>query len=213
MLEWSNNAYEHIQQLDKDYSDWLCVPKSVRTTSIKPSGTVSLLNGSTPGIHFPEDEYYIRRVRFSKDSKLLNSIRESGYTMEDDAYSPNTICVEFPVKEPYFKKGKRDISMWEQLEIAAQYQYYWADNAVSVTITFKDDEAHQIKNALELYETRLKAVSFLRYKETGYKQAPYEPITKEEYEVRIKKVKPILRIETDQAGAGTKFCDGESCEF
>ena len=213
MLEWSNNAYEHIQQLDKDYSDWLCVPKSVRTTSIKPSGTVSLLNGSTPGIHFPEDEYYIRRIRFSKDSKLLDSIRESGYTMEDDAYSPNTICVEFPVKEPYFKKGKRDISMWEQLEIAAQYQYYWADNAVSVTITFKDDEAHQIKNALELYETRLKAVSFLRYKETGYKQAPYEPITKEEYEVRIKKVKPILRIETDQAGAGTKFCDGESCEF
>lgn len=213
MLEWSNNAYEHIQQLDKDYSDWLCVPKSVRTTSIKPSGTVSLLNGSTPGIHFPEDEYYIRRIRFSKDSKLLDSIRESGYTMEDDAYSPNTTCVEFPVKEPYFKKGKRDISMWEQLEIAAQYQYYWADNAVSVTITFKDDEAHQIKNALELYETRLKAVSFLRYKETGYKQAPYEPITKEEYEVRIKKVKPILRIETDQAGAGTKFCDGESCEF
>tara|TARA_R110000787_G_scaffold51408_2_gene121842 strand:+ start:3773 stop:5740 length:1968 start_codon:yes stop_codon:yes gene_type:complete len=213
MLEWSNNAYEHIQQLDKDYSDWLCVPKSVRTTSIKPSGTVSLLNGSTPGIHFPEDEYYIRRIRFSKDSKLLDSIRESGYTMEDDAYSPNTICVEFPVKEPYFKKGKRDISMWEQLEIAAQYQYYWADNAVSVTITFKDDEAHQIKNALELYETRLKAVSFLRYKETGYKQAPYEPITKEEYEVRIKKVKPILRIETEQAGAGTKFCDGESCEF
>lgn len=213
MLEWSDNAYEHIQQLDKNYSDWLCVPKSVRTTSIKPSGTVSLLNGSTPGIHFPEDEYYIRRIRFSKDSKLLDSIRESGYTMEDDAYSPNTTCVEFPVKEPYFKKGKRDISMWEQLEIAAQYQHYWADNAVSVTVTFKDDEAHQIKNALELYETRLKAVSFLRYKETGYKQAPYEPITKEEYEVRIKKVKPILRIDTDQAGAGTKFCDGESCEL
>ena len=213
MLEWSDNAYEHIQELDKEYSDWLCVPKSVRTTSIKPSGTVSLLNGSTPGIHFPEDEYYIRRIRFSKDSKLLDSIRESGYTMEDDEYSPNTICVEFPVKEPYFKKGKRDVSMWEQLEIAAQYQYYWADNAVSVTITFKDDEAKQIKSALELYETRLKAVSFLKYKETGYKQAPYEPITKEEYEARIKKVKPIQRIETEQAGAGTNFCDGESCEL
>ncbi|HIB01404.1 MAG TPA: hypothetical protein EYO31_05900 [Phycisphaerales bacterium] len=103
--------------------------------------------------------------------------------------------------------------MWEQLEIAAQYQYYWADNAVSVTITFKDDEAKQIKSALELYETRLKAVSFLKYKETGYKQAPYEPITKEEYEARIKKVKPIQRIETEQAGAGTNFCDGESCEL
>ena len=67
--------------------------------------------------------------------------------------------------------------MWEQLELAAQYQYYWADNAVSVTITFKAEEADQIESALEMYETRLKAVSFLKYEETGYKQAPYEPIT------------------------------------
>jgi ribonucleoside-triphosphate reductase len=211
MMKWSDDAYEHVQVLDKEYSDWLCVPKSIRTTSIKPSGTVSLLNGSTPGIHFPEDEYYIRRIRFSKDSKLLDSIREAGYTMEDDEYSPNTICVEFPVKEPYFYKGKRDVSMWEQLEIAAQYQHYWADNAVSVTITFKGDEENQIKSALELYETRLKAVSFLKYQETGYKQAPYEPITKEEYEERIKKVVQIQRIDTDQAGEGTKFCTTDTC--
>lgn len=211
MLKWCDDAYEHVQLLDKEYSDWLCVPKSIRTTSIKPSGTVSLLNGSTPGIHFPEDEYYIRRIRFSKDSKLLDSIREAGYTMEDDEYSPNTTCVEFPVKEPYFHKGKRDVSMWEQLEIAAQYQHYWADNAVSVTITFKGDEENQIKNALELYETRLKAVSFLKYKETGYKQAPYEPITKEEYEERIKKVVQIQCIDTEEAGEGTKFCTNDTC--
>jgi ribonucleoside-triphosphate reductase len=92
------------------------------------------------------------------------------------------VCVEFPVKEPYFMKGKKEISMWEQLEIAAQYQHYWADNSVSVTVTFKPDEAPQIKDALEMYETRLKAVSFLKYEETGYEQAPYEPITKEQYE-------------------------------
>lgn len=213
MLEWSDSAYNHIQDLDKEYSDWLCVPKSIRTTSIKPSGTVSLLNGSTPGIHFPEDEHYIRRIRFSKDSLLLDSIREAGYTIEDDEYSPNTVCVEFPVKEPYFQKGKRDVSMWEQLEIAAQYQHFWADNAVSVTITFKESEALQIKSALELYESRLKAVSFLKYQETGYKQAPYEPITKEQYEEKTKNIKPITRIETDQAGSGTKYCDGDSCEL
>ena len=69
--------------------------------------------------------------------------------MEDDKYSPNTVCVEFPVHEPYFTKGKRDVSMWEQLEIAAQYQYYWADNSVSITVTFKPDEANQLKSALE----------------------------------------------------------------
>ena len=211
MFEWCDMAYGHVQQLDQEYSDWLCVPRSVRMTSIKPSGTVSLLNGSTPGIHFPEDEYYIRRVRFSKNSELVKILVKNGYNVEDDKYSPNTVCVDFPVHEEHFIKGKKDISIWEQLEIAAQYQHYWADNSVSITVTFKPEEAEQIKDALEMYETRLKAVSFLRYQETGYVQAPYEPITKEKYEELIKDIKVITKIETDSAGAGTKFCDGDTC--
>ena len=213
LYDWCDKAYAHVQQLDEEYSNWLCIPKSVRMTSIKPSGTVSLLNGSTPGIHFPEDEYYIRRIRFAKSSDLLESLEKAGYNMEDDKYSPNTVCVEFPVHEPYFTKGKRDVSMWEQLEIAAQYQYYWADNSVSITVTFKPDEADQLKSALELYETRLKAVSFLRYEETGYEQAPYEPITKKQYEKMSSKIIPIIKIENDQGGSGTKFCTNDSCEI
>lgn len=213
MLKWCNKAYKHVGDLDKEYSDWLCVPRSVRMTSIKPSGTVSLLNGSTPGIHYPEDEYYIRRIRFSADSTLLPALKEAGYKIEKDSYSPNTMCVEFPVHEPFFMKGKRDISMWEQLEIAAQYQYYWADNSVSITVTFHPDEADQIKDALEMYEARLKAVSFLRYEETGYEQAPYEPILKEEYDEMIKGITPIQKIETNEGGVGSKFCSNDTCEI
>jgi ribonucleoside-triphosphate reductase (thioredoxin) len=213
MLKWCNKAYKHVGELDKEYSDWLCVPRSVRMTSIKPSGTVSLLNGSTPGIHYPEDEYYIRRIRFSADSTLLPALKEAGYKIEKDSYSPNTMCVEFPVHEPFFKKGKRDISMWEQLEIAAQYQYYWADNSVSITVTFHPDEADQIKDALEMYEARLKAVSFLRYEETGYEQAPYEPILKEEYDEMIKGITPIQKIETNEGGVGSRFCSNDTCEL
>ena len=211
MYEWSDKAYAHIKLLDEEYSNWLCIPKSVRMTSIKPSGTVSLLNGSTPGIHFPEDEYYIRRVRFSKDSKLLDTLSDCGHAIEDDKYSPNTVVVEFPIHEPYFTKGKRSVGMWEQLEIAAQYQYYWADNSVSVTVTFKPEEAEQLKSALELYETRLKAVSFLKYEKTGYEQAPYEPITKKEYAKLIKKIKPVQRFKVEVVGSGTKFCTNDTC--
>ena len=213
MLQWCDKAYKHVGELDKEYSDWLCVPRSVRMTSIKPSGTVSLLNGSTPGIHYPEDEYYIRRIRFSSISDLLPALKEAGYKMEKDSYSPNTTCVEFPVHEPLFVKGKRDISMWEQLEIAAQYQYYWADNSVSITVTFHPDEAEQIKDALEMYEARLKAVSFLRYQETGYEQAPYEPIEKEEYEEMMANITPIQKIETDEGGVGSRFCSNDTCEI
>jgi adenosylcobalamin-dependent ribonucleoside-triphosphate reductase len=213
ILQWCDSAYEYVKGLDAEYSDWLCIPKSVRMTSIKPSGTVSLLNGSTPGIHYPEDEYYIRRIRFAADSDMLPALEAAGYKIEPDHYSPNTMCVEFPVHEEHFKKGKREITMWEQLEIAAQYQHFWADNSVSITVTFKPEEAADIKTALEMYETRLKAVSFLRYEETGYVQAPYEPITREQYEEMSKNITPVQRFSTDEGGAGTKFCDGDSCVF
>ena len=103
--------------------------------------------------------------------------------------------------------------MWEQLEIAAQYQHFWADNSVSITVTFKPEEASQIKDALEMYESRLKAVSFLRYEETGYKQAPYEPIPKEKYEALISKITPVQRFVTNEGGVGSKFCSNDSCEI
>jgi len=213
MYEWCDGAYDEVQAWDKLYSDWLCIPRSIRTTSIKPSGTVSLLNGSTPGIHFAESEYYIRRIRFAESSELVAHLRDAGYTIEDAFGQKGTVVVEFPVKESLFKKSKEHVSMWEQLEIAAQYQYYWADNSVSVTVTFSDHEAPHIKDALQMYEKRLKAVSFLRYSNTGYRQAPYEPISKEKYEEMIAKVKPITKIQTSTQGAGTKFCTNDSCEI
>ena len=64
-----------------------------------------------------------------------------------------------------------------------------------------------------MYESRLKAVSFLKYEETGYEQAPYEPITKEEYDKMIAKIKPISKIETNQGGIGSKFCTNDTCEL
>ena len=213
MYEWCDGAYAEVQAWDKLYSDWLCIPRSIRTTSIKPSGTVSLLNGSTPGIHFAESEHYIRRIRFAESSELVAHLRDAGYTIEDAFGQKGTVVVEFPVKESLFKKSKEHVSMWEQLEIAAQYQYYWADNSVSVTVTFSDHEAPHIKDALQMYEKRLKAVSFLRYSNTGYRQAPYEPISKEKYEEMIAKVKPITKIQTSTQGAGTKFCTNDSCEI
>ena len=104
---------------------------------------------------------------------------------------PNTIVVEFPVHEQHFERSKNDVSIWEQAENAAAYQKYWSDNQVSITITFQQEEAKEIKHVLEAYEDKLKSASFLPIKEHGYKQAPYEEITKEEYERRIVNIKPL----------------------
>lgn len=206
----AGDGYEKLRKLDKKYSKWLCVPTSIKITSVKPSGSISLLAGTTPGIHFPHSEYYIRRIRFQKGSELLKQLENAGYKIEDDKYSLNTSVVEFPIKEEYYGRGKDDVSMWEQLEIAAQIQHYWADNQVSVTVTFNKNEAKDIKNALELYETRLKGVSFLPISEHGYVQAPYEKITKEQFEEMNSKIKPIV-IKTNIHDKEEKFCDGDVC--
>jgi len=213
ILDWCDNGYKYLRELDEDYSDWLCIPKSIKITTVKPSGTVSLLPGVPPGIHYPHSEYYIRRIRISKNSDLIEPIKNAGYHIEDDSYSPNTIVVEFPVHEQLFERSKDDVSIWEQAENAADYQKYWSDNQVSITITFKQDEANQIKHVLECFEDKLKSVSFLPIKEHGYKQAPYEEITKEKFEEMVSKLKPLDLDKTKDRAIGSKFCDSESCEI
>ena len=71
-----------IQSWDKSYSDWMAVPRSIKTTSVKPSGTVSLLAGSTPGLHYPESRFYIRRIRLSNMSPLIKPLEKAGYKIE-----------------------------------------------------------------------------------------------------------------------------------
>jgi len=212
ILDWCDKGYKYLRQLDEQYSDWLCVPKSIKITTVKPSGTVSLLPGVPPGIHYPHSEYYIRRIRISKNSDLIDIVRAAGYKIEDDSYSKNSFVVEFPIHEEYFERSKNDVSIWEQAENAAAYQKIWSDNQVSITITFREDEAKEIKHVLECYEDKLKSVSFLPIKEHGYKQAPYEEITKEQYEEMIAKIEPINLNETSDKALGAVFCDSDKCE-
>lgn len=210
LRDFCDAGYTYLRDLDRVYSDWLCVRTSIKITSVKPSGTVSLLPGVSPGIHFPHAEYYIRRVRLQTNSPLVEKLRLAGYPIEDCKYSPNTVIATFPVHEQNFERSKDDVTMWEQLEIAAQMQQYWADNQVSVTVTFSASEAKDIKHALELYETRLKGVSFLPTKDHGFEQTPYETITKEQFESLAANLTTIDTTDA-QHELTSRFCDGDVC--
>jgi hypothetical protein len=214
MLEWCDAGYGYIQALDELYSDWLCVPRSKKTTSVKPSGSVSLLPGVSAGIHYPHAEYYIRRVRVSAQSPLVLIMRTVGYEIEDDHYGDvNTKVINFPVCEKFFSKRKEDVSIWEQVKDVVDYQRWWADNNVSVTVTFKPKEKAEIVSVLEAYEDSLKTISFLPLTEHGYVQAPYEQITKERWEQMSKGIsRPCFDIMTSTP-IGSKFCDGEHCSI
>lgn len=213
IFRWLNQGYHYLQKMDEKYSDWLTVPRSVKITSIKPSGTVSLLSGVTPGIHYPHSNYYIRRIRFNINSDLLPLLEEAGYPIEKDKYSPNTMVVEFPIKEKHFERGKEDVTMWEQLENAAAYQRYWADNQVSITVTFKKEEAKDIKVALEMFEDKLKGLTFLPDSTNAYEQMPYEKISEEIFNEMTSKLKPLNLGGTTSVAIGERFCDSDFCEL
>jgi hypothetical protein len=179
---------------------------------------VSLLNGSSSGVHFPESEYYIRNVRVQGTSDLIKACEKAGYDIEEDKYSDNTYVISFPVKVKNFSYSKDDISMWEQLEIVAQIQHYWSDNQVSATVTFDPGTItpDEIKRALELYETRLKSISFLPKKDHGYDQAPQIKINEEEYKELDKKTGRInysdIEGNVHDEESEDKFCESDSCE-
>lgn len=213
LKDYCESGYSEIQAWDDVYSDWLCVPKSIKTTSVKPSGTVSLLAGCTPGIHWPEDNLYVRRMRIAKDSDLISSLREAGYPLLDDKNDSTVFVVELPVKIEGVRKLS-DVSMWEQLSVAAFMQKYWADNQVSATITFQKHEAGQIGDALNYFQYQLKGVSFLPKTEKGvYHLMPYEEITEEEYNARSSQLKPIQWSSHGEAAGGEKFCSNDSCSL
>ena len=209
-MSWCDQGYGYLKQLDKIYSDWLCIPRSIKLTCTKPSGSVSLLNSSTPGIHFPHSKYYYRVVRMASTSILVKELEERGYMCIVIPNEPNTTAVYFPVMEEYFDRAKDEVSMWEQLELAAQIQYYWADNAVSISVSFKPEEAKDIERALELYGSRLKSVSFIPYADHKYEHAPYQKITEEEYNLAISKIKKIEKVQVDHE-VTEKFCSNDSC--
>lgn len=214
---WCEEGYKSIQYWDTMYSEWFCIPKSIKTTSIKPSGTVSLLAGATPGMHWPESRFYIRRVRLAKESTLVNPLKNSGYKIEDAFGSEDTVVVEIPIDVGEGIRTVSDVSMWEQLSMAAFLQRYWADNQVSSTITFNPEkEGPQLSYALDYFQYQLKGISFLPKIDYGvFPQMPYEEITEESYNEQLSKLKPLDffndGVHKGKEGMGEVFCDGDSC--
>ena len=209
--KFCDEGYNVIKQWDKVYSKWLCIPQSIKITSVKPSGTVSLLTGCTPGIHYPEAQHYWRRVRVKSDSPLVQILKDAGYHVEPSVTDPvNTVVIKFAVSDPRVKPTN-EVSIFEQVANTVDYQRYWADNQVSVTIKFKAEEAKDIASVLEIYEDQLKSISFLPHSNHGYAQAPYEPCTEQEvldYNAQLKDLDFSAYYGKEE---GSNFCDSDSC--
>lgn len=213
--KFCDQAFSYIEYLDKKYSEWLGVPLSIKRTSVKPSGTVSLVAGSLPGIHYAEADSYYRLIRVANTSNLLPILAAANYRIEESVTDPlKTSVVYFPVLHEKGTVSKNDVSIWEQFANAVDLQEYWADNQVSITITFKEEEKSQIARALSCFDRKLKGVSLLPISDHGYAQAPYTQAPRAEVEEYESTLKPLDFSELTEEGENAdanKFCDGDSC--
>lgn len=219
LREWLDKGYGVIQTYDRAYSEWLGIRESIKTTTVKPSGTVSILAGESPGVHWPVGgKYFLRAIRFANSDPMLPLFKMAQYRVEAASEDPeNTSVVFFPVKSNAVRSEK-DVSIYEKMHLAATAQYEWSDNSVSVTVSFNPEtESQVIKSVLHMHEGQLKTVSFLPSGNTVYPQMPYTQITEEEYSKYTMELFPI-----DLAGIyaglaadaiGEAYCTTDACEI
>lgn len=218
LREWMDTGYREVRRWDNIYSEWLCVRESIRTTTVKPSGTVSILSGATPGVHWaPGGKTFLRTIRFSALDPMVPLLAAAGYNVEDDVVSAGTKVVYFPVATNQ-RRAERDVSIFEKIHLASIAQRHWSDNAVSVTISFDPErEAQHIATVLHMHEGTLKAVSFLPSGNHTYPQMPYTGISGDEYRFAVAKLTPV-----DLSGvysgialdaAGESYCSTDACEL
>jgi ribonucleotide reductase alpha subunit len=214
---WLSDCYTYLRSYDKEYSQLVGYPPSIKLTTVKPSGTLSLLAGVTPGAHPGYSEHYIRRIRMSADSRLASASRNHGYPVEyvlnfDGTEDKSTIVVSFPCKFPSGTIFAEDLSAIDQLEVVKRLQAEWSDNAVSVTIYYRKEELDDIKEWLKENYFNVKSVSFLLHNEHGFKQAPLEEIDQETYLEMKSKVTPITSIEQiNMDDIEIMDCDSGAC--
>lgn len=216
---WLDAGYGVVRDYDRSYSEWLGIRESIKTTTVKPSGTVSILAGESPGVHWSVGgKYFLRAIRFGNTDPMLPLFRMAQYRVEPASEDPkNTSVVFFPIQSQA-RRSEKEVSIYEKIHLAAAAQYEWSDNSVSVTVSFNPEtERDVIESVLHMHEGQLKTVSFLPSGNTVYPQMPYTQITEEEYSEYTMKLFPIDLVGVYNGLAadaiGEAYCTTDACEI
>jgi len=211
---WLNDTYRRLREFDFKYSHEHGFPESVKLTTVKPSGTLSLLPGVTSGCHPAYSQYMIRRIRIAADHALVQVCREHGYPVEyqrnfDGSEDHSTMVVSFPFCYPEGTKIAAEMTAIDQLEVVKWLQANWSDNSVSCTVYYRKEELPEIKKYLaKNYKNNHKSLSFLLHNEHGFHQAPLEEITKEQYDELVASTRLITHIDEAAFDGGDECASG-----
>lgn len=213
-LSWMEEGYLHLRDFDRRYSETHGFNPSIKLTTVKPSGTLSLLPGVTPGVHPGYAQYMYRRIRIAAGHPLVQTCRDHGYPVEyqkglDGSIDRNTLVVTFPFAYPEGTKLAASMTALEQLKWVKRMQEEWSDNSVSCTVYYKKEELPEIREYLARhYRNSHKSLSFLLHSEHGFDQAPYEEITKEQYDELCAKTTVITSISSAEFEGGDECASG-----
>ena len=211
---WLSDVYTSLREYDNEYSKKMGFNTSIKLTTIKPSGTLSLLPGVTPGCHPAYARYMIRRIRISSNHSLVQTCKDHGYPVEyqknfDNSEDHSTVVVSFPFRHPDHAVLAKDMSAIKQLETVKWLQEVWSDNSVSCTVYYRLEELPEIKKYLKKnYKTNHKSLSFLLHSEHGFKQAPLEEITEEQYNELVAATKIISAVAEANIGLEDECATG-----
>lgn len=210
---------DHARSINELWAERLGIPASSSITCVKPSGTVSQLVDSASGIHARHNPHYIRRIRMDKKDPIYSFLKDQGVPVEDEVFRPDSTAVfSFPMKAPEGAVCRNDKTAIEQLELWLIYQRYWSEHKPSVTISVKDNEWMAVGAWVWEHFDEISGVSFLPFSDHTYQQAPYEDLTKEQYEELLaqmpKEVDWSKFIEEDDytVAAQTLACSSGFCE-
>jgi ribonucleoside-diphosphate reductase alpha chain len=205
-----------------EWADRLGIPVAAAITCVKPSGTVSQLVDSASGIHARHSAYYIRTVRGDNKDPLTQFMKDQGIPSEPDVMKPaQTTVFSFPMKAPDGAVVTADLSAIDQLEMWLAYQRNWCEHKPSVTINVRSDEWFEVGAFVYKNFDEMSGVSFLPYNEHTYQQAPYQEVSKNEYE-KLLSVMPAAidwsklseyELEDTTSGSQTMACSSGVCEI
>jgi len=223
LAEFLERMRDYSIEVNAEWAAKLGINPAAAITCVKPSGTVSQLVNSASGMHTRHSEYYIRTVRTDKKDPLYAFMQEQGIYVEDDVSKPDTTAVfSFPIKAPKGCLTRDSLTAIEHLELWLLYQRSWCMHKPSITVSVKDHEWFAVGAWVWEHFDEVSGVSFLPHSGHSYQQAPYQEISKAEYEEwLIKHPMPVIdwselsKFETEDntVSSQTLACTGGVCDI
>lgn len=198
----------------------LGINPSAAITTVKPSGTVSTLTNTSSGMHAWHDLFYTRTVRVSKTDPICQFMIDAGVPHETDFYNPKSEVFSFPFAAPEGAVTRNDMTAIDQLEQWLVYKTEWTEHSPSVTVSVKEDEWEEVGEWVFEHFDLITGVSFLPHSDHTYQQAPFQTITKDEYEA-AKATMPeslmwdmlaVYELEDTTTGSQTLACTAGVCD-